>query len=233
MNRKLETESTKMEDWCDADCLDGLFDKNIKSLYGQSYSPFMFIEPGKTCLFDDTFPSVKTIEDINRKGFLTVDSQPSSFEEQYKMIFTHTKYEEKHNNKIDRNDKKFIDGKKYHKCHQYQKGYCSGWIYKSIFDELKCKIEPNYKLFYYDYSTEEMKDGHENLTYYSFYNRIYRPTNFFEIESNAWSELNLLEEDVDEDLIEQVKDEMIYIEIIDLDYHTNKNIYQDILSCLE
>ena len=233
MNRKLETESTKMEDWCDADCLDDLFDKNIKSLYGKCYSPFMFIEPERTPLHADTFPSVKTIEDINRKGFLTLSSQPSSFEEQYKMFFTHTKYEEKHNDKIDRNDKKVINRKKYHKCHQFQKGYCSGWVYKSIFDGLKSKIEGNYHMFYYDYSTKDMNDGRENLTYYSFYNRIYRPTNFFDIKSGAKSDLNLLSEDVDAELIEQVKDEMIYIDIIDLDYNTNKNIYQDILSCLE
>jgi hypothetical protein len=222
-----------MEDWCDVECLDDLLEKNIKTLYGQSYSPFMFIEPGRTCLYDDTLPNIKIIEDINRKGFLTICSQPSSFEEKYEKYFLDREYEQKNNDQIHREDKKVIDGKKYYKCHQFQKGYCCGLIYKSIFDELKSKIEPNYKLFYYDYLTEEMKDGRENLTYYSFYNRIYRPTNFFEIESNAWSQLNLMEEDVDDDLIEQVKDEMIYIEIIDLDYNTNKNIYQDILSCLE
>jgi hypothetical protein len=222
----------QMEHWSEANWLEDLFEKNIKTLYGQSYSPFMFIEPNKSPLHNDTIPSLKIIENINRRGFLTLDSQPSLFEEKY-MKYLDRNYEPNYNVKINKRDKKVIGGKNYYRCHHFQKSYCSGWIYQSILEDLKSKIEPSYKLFFYDYSTKEMKDGYENLTYYEFYNRIYYPTNFFDIKSCAKSYLYLLGEEIDDHIIEEIKFEMIYIEIIDLDYNTNKNIYQDILSCLE
>ena len=44
--------------------------------------------------------------------------------------------------------------------------------------------------------------------------------------------LPFLKKYISEDLYKKFQEEMIYIEVVDLDYNTGKNIYQDILDAL-
>jgi hypothetical protein len=228
---------TGMDNWMNGKSIDDLFDKNIKALLGKSYSPFMFIEQGKSPLHQDTIFYLETIININKKGFLTLDSQPSLFEELYCKYFGERKYQPNNNPQIDKNDIQVIRGKNFHKCHLYQKSYCSGWIYRYQLMNFKNKIEQNYKLFYYDDMNPEIlyndeKNTKENLTYFEFQDRIYHPTNFFGIKSSFDYTIKLLRKDINDELFQKFKQEMIFIMIIDTDYNTQKNIYQDILNCL-
>ena len=75
-------------------------------------------------------------------------------------------------------------------------------------------------------------EEYENLTYFEFQDRIYHPTNFFGIKSSFDYTIKLLRKDINDELFQKFKQEMIFIMIIDTDYNTQKNIYQDILNCL-
>jgi hypothetical protein len=227
------------DDWMESETLQELLENNIQSLYGKCNSPFIFVTPNLSPLDEDTTPYLETLVDINRKGFLTTDSQPSSFQELY-ISYLKGKYEQHSNEELDEyrlsdDDDVFSDNDnlKYYKCHQYQKAYCFGWIHKYQFELFQKNLEnKDYKFFYFNPYTEETQDGYENLTYYEFHDRIYRPTNFFEIIPNAQSELFYIEDFINQPLFQKFKEEMIYVTVTDMDYDTKRNIYEDILTSL-
>ena len=136
----------EIDNWNDAKCLSDLFEKNVKTLYGKSYSPFIFVTPNISPLDEDTTPYLETLVEINRKGFLTTNSQPSSFGELY-VKYLNEKYEQHSNETLDEyilSDDEDVfsddDNLKFYKCHQYQKAYCVGWIHKYQFESFQKNI---------------------------------------------------------------------------------------------
>jgi hypothetical protein len=127
------------DDWMDSETLQELLENNIQSLYGKYKSPFIFVTPNVSPLDEDTKPYLETLVDINRKGFLTTSSQPSSFEVLYAK-YLEGEYEQHSNETIDDGDREEYglsdddDNLKFYKCHQYQKAYCDGWIHKYQFE---------------------------------------------------------------------------------------------------
>jgi len=222
--------------WFTAKSIEDLLENNIQAIYGKSESPFMCLDINEPTLYDDTMPNFDIIIEINKKGFLTNNSQPSSYEE----LFTKLPDENDHCGYIEENYNRelhiFIldkEGNYNYKCLEYQKAYCSGFIHKFQFEKLQKTLKDNYNLYYYNYFTKEFQDGDENLTYYEYYNQIHYSTNFNDIKEFAKDELGFLVKYVNSEMLNKIKEEMIYIEIIDKDYNTGKNIYQDILHSLE
>jgi hypothetical protein len=128
------------DDWMDSETLQELLENNIQSLYGKCKSPFIFVTPDISPLDEDTKPYLETLVDINRKGFLTTNSQPSSFEVLYAKHLP-CKYDQHSNEELDTyelsdDDDVFSDNDnlKFYKCHKYQKAYCHGWIHKYQFE---------------------------------------------------------------------------------------------------
>ena len=224
-----------VNNWFTAKSIEELLQNNVDVINGKSKSPFHVIEPNECVLFPDTLPNINTIIEINKRGFLTTDSQPSSYEVFFNKLPDDEEYcgfiEE--NDNIDINEYILdVEGEKLYKCLMNQKAYCSGFIHKYKFDLFRKNIGDNYNIYYYNYYTKECVDGFENLTYYEYYNQIHYTTNFRNIKEFAKDELYFFTKYVNDEMLEKIKEEMIYIDVIEKDYNTGNNIYDDILKCL-
>jgi hypothetical protein len=219
-------------EWKTAQNINNLIECNIMVLENKlNYSPFCIFEPNEARLYKDTMPHYQTIIDINRAGFMTLDSQPSSKE----TYFTSKPDPEdccgfviKHTN----NDLK-DDGDK-SECIEYQRAYCDGFIHKYQFEKFKDNIKKNYNLYYYNKFTGECEDDYINLTYLEFNDCKHCMTNFDDAEDFYVDYyLPLVKQYVNEDLCKIFEEEMIFIAVIDFDYNTGKNIYKDVLDALQ
>jgi hypothetical protein len=223
-----------VNNWFTAKSIEDLLQNNLNAITGKGESPFMFINPNKSPLHNDTLPNMNTIIEINKKGFLTNDSQPSCYEEMFVKLpgENYCGFIEEHDNK-DLNQFKLNEKEEeLYKCLMFQKAYCGGFIHKDKFDLFRKNIGDNYNIYYYNYYTKECEDGFENLTYYEYYNQIHYTTNFRNIKGFAENDLYFFSKYVNNEILETIKKEMIFIDVIDKDYNTGKNIYEDILKFL-
>jgi hypothetical protein len=217
--------------WETSQNINNLIECNILAIQGKLESPFWFTDENKCVLTDDTMPNLDTIIKINQNGFMTLDSQPSGCstydgakkpDPEYCCGFV-----KKHNNPNLKNNDEY-------ECIEYQRAYCGGFIHKFIFDKFVKNIRNNYNIYYYNLYTDECVDDFVNLTYVEYDDMIHYATNFDDSKGFYVDYyLPLLKKYISEDLYKKFQEEMIYIEVIDLDYNTGKNIYQDILNALE
>jgi hypothetical protein len=214
--------------WKTAENINNLIECNILAIQGKLKSPFWFTNKDECVLTNDTLPYLDIVLEINKRGFMTLDSQPTKCSTFYKTNKLDAEnccgFVEKYNNP---------QLKEENKCIEYQRAYCGGFIHQSIFNKFVKNIKINYNVYYYNLFTDKCIDNFVNLTYVEYDDITHYTTNFNDAKGFYIDYyLPLLKKYITDDLYKKFQEEMIFIEVIDLDYNTGKNIYQDILNAL-
>jgi hypothetical protein len=198
--------------WRSAKTVDDIIEFNIKAINENSESAF------NLGLTDDVMPHKEQIIKINRAGFMTLDSQLAA-------KFDVPEEEPSECGFIVKKDIKTEDSV----C--YQRGYCEGFLKKSLLFSLSTIVDKGYDVKYYDYDYGYMQKSTEsvNLTYYDYPTCVHYYTNFKDVVMFAEIDLQHLHQAITYNLLKKFVNDMCYFVVLDNDYNTGKNIYQDIL----
>jgi hypothetical protein len=200
--------------WNSAKTFDDIIDLNIGAILRKNHSPFMIINLNEEALYPDVKPYLDVILQINKLGFMTIDSQLSS------------KYDLEYE-KITDEDCGFYIETENKECCGYQRAYCGGFLKKSLYEKIIRIKENGYTVLNYDYKEGDKKTDMINLTLHKYTDCDHYPTNYHSIDEMAKSDLEILQDEIQCEI-----DDVYYVIIFDHDYNTGKNIYHDILNAI-
>ena len=237
-NREQDKESKtkqfaqEMEVWLKSEDERDIIDCNIRSILGIIKNPFYTsLKCGEEILTTDTIPYINTLIEINDKRFITFDSQPS-------LKFTresHKPYDNEFAPKIKQDGSMFRtkDGKYFYAV--FQKAYCYGYICNKILEQFVKKIGArDYETFYVNATKNIARVNKEriNVTYVTNGETNFNCTNLVPVTQSNETSLYFLNKSVSQTALEQLKRNFTYVYVIGFNYDTGKNIYKDILECL-
>jgi len=217
--------------WEQCNSVDDIINCNILSLSGTIPNPVCCTRD-EPILTEDTLPFMKTIENINKNGFITMQSQPSSYEKSLDdELYTYDDCR-----KQELNTPIFAKEDGLYKTEFVQKAWCDGYIKYNILHKFIDNISKlGYIVYYYSAYHKLNNDINKriNVTYVSNGMTRYEVTNIhsvFELETDIVYHFSKV---ISPNLMKKTMEECVYICVIDTEFNSGKNIYSDILLCLK
>lgn len=221
-------------EWKKSKSVDDLIKCNIKSLDGTIDNPIMWSD-GTPILYEDTLPYMETIKQINQNGFITLCSQPTS----YDYCFSDKPYhrEQCYKTILDRPLFDMIEGKYFTEL--LQKGYCEGYIKYDMLKKFSDKIKNmGYDIYYYSNYHKLDCDTEQRINVTHAFNGMvrYEMTNVHLVKENDDNSYYHIKKALSKEMAKKIRIECVFICVIDKEFGSKlsepKNIYGDILSCL-
>jgi len=222
---------SKIKSWSKCTNIEDIIQCNILSLDGKTIKGACCDNHNKPILAEDTMPFIQTIKNINENGFITFDSQPSSYDE----CLSPTIYHREYGHRQILNEPLFDKLGGLFMTKIVQKAYCDGFIKYNILPKFVNNIiKLGYEAYYYSKHHGLYCDTNNriNLTYASTGAIKYEMTNLHSVESSEEYYFQSFSRLFSPVLLNKLKEECVCIFIIDKEHNMEKNIYNDILQCL-